>query len=93
VIRHFNNEITFNHHYDFKSFDTAMQLPCAICSLAYSYVEHPPSALSWVRTLGYYHCHSDEKLLRFYPDSEDGWVKGSNNLVLIPWSGESYFQH
>jgi hypothetical protein len=93
VIRHSKKDITFNHHYDFKSFNTAMRLPCTICTLAYAHAKNPPSALSWVNSVGYYDCRGDEQQLRFYPDSQEGWLKASNILVLKPWSSELYFQH
>jgi hypothetical protein len=96
VISHSENGVRFDHHDDYESFNTAMHLPCAICSLAYTYAKNSPCAVSWVKLVGYYHWRGDEPELRFYPDSQslqDGWLKPSNDLVLKPWSSESNSQH
>jgi hypothetical protein len=93
MISHDERSITFNHHHDFESFDTEMQLPCLICSLAYTRAKNFPSKLNWVKSLGYYYCYNGEQWLRFYPDSQSGWLKPSQDLALVPWSGEPHFQH
>jgi hypothetical protein len=84
--------ITFNHHYDFESFHKAMRLPCAICSLAYTYARNSPSALSWVKSVGQYiyvRGRHEERTLSFFPDGP--YSKGSYRsatLILKPWLSE-----
>jgi hypothetical protein len=90
---HNEYSITFDHHYDFESFHTAIQLPCAICSLAYTHAKNLPSELNWVKSLGYYYYSHGEQWLRFYPDSQSGWLKPSNEVAITAWHSGPYFQY
>jgi hypothetical protein len=83
VISHFENGVCFNHHDDYESFNTAMHLPCAICSLAYTYAKNSPCAVSWVKLVGYYHCWGDRKPLTLYADRQSA-MYAEINMATLP---------
>jgi hypothetical protein len=62
--------VSFEHHRDFQSFDTALRLPCAICSLAWTYAARRPSSDNWVELLGTYSCYSPSLVCTLYFHTE-----------------------
>jgi hypothetical protein len=82
------SSVTFEHHRDFQSFDTALRLPCAICSLAWTYAKSPPSMDDWAELLGAYSFGSLERDLKFYSEGHDR-PHVSDFLLLEPWQGTS----
>jgi hypothetical protein len=79
--------VEFDHHIDFRSFDTAMRLPCLICSFAYTHAKNYPSEVSWVKLLGCYQyiSHDDKRTLSFFPCGGEEYFPKSATLVLKPW--------
>jgi hypothetical protein len=87
VIYEINFEIKFSHHHDSRSFVKAMQLPCAICRLAWAYAQSSSSKLSRGEILGSYIHSSDgyTRELYFYDKNSS---ERSETLNLEPWPSE-----
>jgi hypothetical protein len=80
------NQVTFEHHRDFQSFDTALRLQCAICSLAWTYAKSLPSMNHWIGMLGVYSFWPGERDLKFCSEGQER-LYFSDSLSLEPCQG------
>jgi hypothetical protein len=82
--------VVFEHHRDFQSFNEALHLPCAICSLAWTYVRSQPSIDHWFGLSGVYSFAPSERDLKFRSEGHEG-NEGqylSDLLSLEQWQGK-----
>ena len=80
--------INFKHHDTFESFNKALRLPCAICTLVYAYSGQMPTALGWKKLLGSYQYFGDEHRLYFNTIPDVRSPEQRAYLALVPESGE-----
>lgn len=91
VIGQSGYHITFIHHHDFESFEKALQLPCTICTMAWTYVRNPPFAAHWVRMVGEYVYErevDEERTLWFSLYGQNDHPNTSTVLWLEPCASE-----
>jgi hypothetical protein len=66
-----------------------MRLPCSICSLAWNNPQTAPSVQTWSALEGRYFLGDDGgRILGFESNRHDTVSHNSNDIVLIPWTGE-----
>lgn len=88
------NDVFFEHHTTFESFEEALSLPCAICSFAYAHDAKPPTALDWTTLMGHYLCLDHGRQLYFYQHDDRRLsnhrrlLNPSARLSLVPDSSE-----
>ena len=77
--------VAFEHHTDFESFENAMRLPCALCSLAHHHSDDTLDALDWTPLeVCYRYDHINNTRNMWFRNA----VYLSASLVIVPCSCE-----